>query len=67
MIKHHVIDLSFCDKFLLYFSLIIPFSDFFCGSCWKKYGKLMKMYEEAEEKIEQEHNIVKITNSLRDL
>ena len=67
MIKHHVISLSFFDKFMLYFSLKLPFSDFYCGSCWRKHGKLMKMYEEAEEKIEQEHNIVKITNSLRDL
>jgi len=52
MIKHQVISLSFCDKFMLYFSLKLPFSDFFCGSCWRKHGKLMKMYEEAEEKIE---------------
>jgi hypothetical protein len=67
MEKHQVISLSFFDKFLLYFSLKLPFSGFFCGCCWRKYDKLMKMYEKAEEKIEHEHNIVKITNSLRDL
>lgn len=67
MIKHQVISLSFFDKFMLYFSLSIPFSEFFCGNCWRKHKKLIKMYEEAEEKIEQEYNIVKITNSSRDL
>ena len=67
MIKHHVIDLSFCDKFMLYFSLRLPFSNFFCGSCWRKNGKFIKMYEEVEKKIEKQLNIVKITNTLRNL
>ena len=45
--KHQFINLNFCDKFLLYFSLILPFSNNICGYCWKKHGKLIKMYEKA--------------------
>ena len=52
---------------MLYFSLNFPFSDLLCNFCWKKNSKLTKLYEEAEEKIEEELNIVKIANSLRDL
>ena len=35
--------------------------------CWKNHDKLMKLYKEAEEKIDSELDVIKITNSLRKL
>ncbi len=34
---------------------------------WKNHDKLMKLYKEAEEKIDSELDVIKITNSLRKL
>jgi len=35
--------------------------------CWKNHDKLMKLYKEAEEKLDSELDVIKITNSLRKL
>jgi len=35
--------------------------------CWKNHDKLMKLYKEAEENIDSELDVIKITNSLRKL
>lgn len=63
--KHRYIDVSLADNIMLYFSRI--FGVVCSNCCFSKKFKLQKLYEEGEEKLSNELDIVKILKTLRDM
>lgn len=52
------ISLSSYDNFMLFVSRL--FGAFFCDCCWEKRKKLEKLYDEVEERITKELDVVRL-------
>lgn len=64
--KHRLIRMTVKDKFCYYMYNQIGFL-FFCGKCWKNQDKIVKLIDEAQERLDQELNIIKIIQTLRNM
>ena len=62
---HRPIVLSAYDNVMLFTSRLLG-TLFCCDSCWKKRGKLEKMYDLTEERITKELDIVRVMKSVND-
>lgn len=62
MSKHHIIKLSLCDYVSLFFANV--FKCLCCKCCFKKKDKLTHLYEESQEKLEMQLDIVKIVQNM---
>lgn len=63
MSKHHIIKLSLCDYVSLFFSNV--FGCLCCKCCFKKKDKLTHLYEESEEKLANQLDIIKIVQNMQ--
>lgn len=62
--KNRPIVLSYYDNVMLFFSRLL--GTLACCCCWGKRKKLEKMYDEVEERITKELDVVKLIKSVND-
>ena len=64
--KHRYVRMNYKDKICYYLYNQLGWL-FFCNKCWKNQDKITKLIDEAQDRLDQELNIVKIIQTLRNM
>ena len=65
IMKHHIIRISQLDNIKLFLSNL--FSFLCCNCCWKKKEKLQSLYEQTQEKVDAQLDVMKLIQNLAKL